>query len=105
MIFSRRRLFRRSPLWFAVLIVLALAIPIVHGEPAAANRILILISLDAFRSDYLQKFNPPNLNRMAKEAAAHRLLAVTRMDRLEESVYWLLSAATIVYLLFGIISR
>jgi hypothetical protein len=45
------------------------------------------------------------MNRIAKEAAADRLLAVTRMDRLEESVYWLLSAATIVYLLFGIISR
>jgi predicted AlkP superfamily pyrophosphatase or phosphodiesterase len=38
------------------------------AQPAAAtNRILILISLDAFRSDYLQKFNPPNLNRLAKE--------------------------------------
>jgi predicted AlkP superfamily pyrophosphatase or phosphodiesterase len=31
------------------------------------NRILILISLDAFRSDYLQKFSPPNLNRLAAE--------------------------------------
>jgi hypothetical protein len=45
------------------------------------------------------------MNRIAKEAAAHRLLAVTRMDRLEESIYWLLAAATIVYLLLGIISR
>jgi hypothetical protein len=45
------------------------------------------------------------MNRIAKEAAAHRLHAVMRMDRLEESVYWLLSAATIVYLLLGIISR
>jgi predicted AlkP superfamily pyrophosphatase or phosphodiesterase len=39
-----------------------------EAEPnAGTNRILILISLDAFRSDYLQKFNPPNLNRLAKE--------------------------------------
>src|SRR6478752_3144705 len=31
------------------------------------KRILILVSLDAFRADYLKKFNPPNLNRLAKE--------------------------------------
>lgn len=37
------------------------------AEAAPTNRILILISLDAFRSDYLQKFNPPNLNRLANE--------------------------------------
>ena len=45
------------------------------------------------------------VNRSAKEAAARRLTAVARMDRLEESAYWLLSAATLVYLLLGIISR
>src|SRR6476661_6133233 len=41
----------------------------VHAAPEVAptNRILILISLDAFRSDYLQKFNPPNLNKLARE--------------------------------------
>src|SRR5689334_21143369 len=68
MIFSLcRHLFRsRLIVWLAV------AGFFVHcacnAEPAAAtNRILILISLDAFRSDYLQKFNPPNLNRLAKE--------------------------------------
>jgi hypothetical protein len=44
-------------------------------------------------------------NRSAKEAAARRLTAVARMDRLEESAYWLLSAATLVYLLLGIISH
>jgi predicted AlkP superfamily pyrophosphatase or phosphodiesterase len=36
-------------------------------QAAPTNRILILISLDAFRSDYLQKFNPSNLNRLAGE--------------------------------------
>ena len=44
------------------------------------------------------------VNRSAKEAAARRLTAVARMDRFEESAYWLLSAATLVYLLLGIIS-
>ena len=37
------------------------------ADVAPTNRILVLISLDAFRADYLQKFNPPNLNTLAKE--------------------------------------
>jgi hypothetical protein len=44
------------------------------------------------------------VNRSDKEAAARRLTAIARMDRFEESAYWLLSAATLVYLLLGIIS-
>ena len=44
------------------------------------------------------------MNRSAKEVAARRLTADARMDRFEESAYWLLSAATLVYLLLGIIS-
>lgn len=39
------------------------------------ERILILISLDAFRWDYLQKFQPPNLSRLAQEGVhAKRLI-------------------------------
>lgn len=42
---------------------------------APRDRILILISLDGFRYDYLQKFNPPNLNRLAAEGVrAKRLI-------------------------------
>jgi hypothetical protein len=37
------------------------------------------------------------------ELAAQRLPSVERVDRLEESLYWLLSAATLIYFLFGII--
>ena len=37
------------------------------ADVAPTNRILVLVSLDAFRADYLQKFNPPNLNKLAKE--------------------------------------
>src|SRR5438094_820629 len=48
------------------LLTFATSLRAVH-ELAPTNRILILISLDAFRSDYLQKFNPPNLNKLAKE--------------------------------------
>jgi predicted AlkP superfamily pyrophosphatase or phosphodiesterase len=31
------------------------------------DRILILLSLDAFRWDYLQKFHPTNLSKLAAE--------------------------------------
>ncbi|MGI8966918.1 MAG: nucleotide pyrophosphatase/phosphodiesterase family protein, partial [Limisphaerales bacterium] len=31
------------------------------------DRILILVSIDAFRADYLEKFKPPNLTKLAKE--------------------------------------
>jgi hypothetical protein len=39
----------------------------------------------------------------ARKAAADRLRSAQRVARLEESLYWLLSAATLVYLLFQII--
>src|SRR5215831_5169391 len=54
---------------FAGLIILLFAVPLVLGAESVAptNRILILISLDAFRADYLEKFNPPNLNKLARE--------------------------------------
>jgi hypothetical protein len=36
---------------------------------------------------------------------ASRPLSSRRVDRFEESLYWLLSAATLIYLLLGIIGR
>ncbi len=45
------------------------------------------------------------INRRANKVVAHRPPSVEPVDRLEESVYWLLSAATLVYLLLGIIGR
>jgi hypothetical protein len=44
------------------------------------------------------------INRNASKVA-NRLPSVGRGDRLEESIYWLLSAATLVYLFLGITSR
>ncbi len=41
-----------------------------------AKRILILVSLDGFRWDYLQKFNPPHLTKLAAEGVrAERLIS------------------------------
>jgi hypothetical protein len=44
------------------------------------------------------------INRKASKAAAHRLPSADRVDRLEELLYSLLSAATLVYLLLCIIA-
>jgi hypothetical protein len=45
------------------------------------------------------------INRRASEVAARRLPGVKRVGRLEESLYWLCSAAVLGYLLLEIIGR
>jgi predicted AlkP superfamily pyrophosphatase or phosphodiesterase len=59
---------RRLVCWLGVLSLLIsiFGAPSAHGvEPR--ERILILVSLDAFRWDYLQKYHPTNLNQLAAE--------------------------------------
>jgi hypothetical protein len=41
--------------------------------------------------------------RKSSKVAARRIPPPGRMDRLEESLYWLLSAAALVYLFLGLI--
>ena len=41
----------------------------------------------------------------SEKLALHRLPTIKRADRLEDSVYWVLSAVIVVYLLLGIIGR
>jgi hypothetical protein len=43
------------------------------------------------------------IKRKIRKVAARRMPPVRRIDRLEESLYWLLWAATLVYLLLWII--
>jgi hypothetical protein len=45
------------------------------------------------------------INRKAGKVAIHRLPSIERVDRFEESVYWVLSAAMLVYLLFAVIGH
>jgi hypothetical protein len=45
------------------------------------------------------------INRRLSELAARRLPSVKRVDRLEESLYWLFSAVALAYLLLEIIGR
>jgi hypothetical protein len=44
------------------------------------------------------------IKRKAGNAAARRIPSIGRIDCLEESLYWLLSTATLVYLIFGIVA-
>jgi hypothetical protein len=46
-----------------------------------------------------------DINRRASDVAARRLSGVKRVGRLEESLYWLFSAAVLGYLLLEIIGR
>jgi hypothetical protein len=41
---------------------------------------------------------------LAGRAAAPQLPSIGRMDRFEESLYWLISAATLIYLLFVVVT-
>jgi hypothetical protein len=45
------------------------------------------------------------INQRTSEVAARRLTSVERVDRLEESLYWLFSAAALVCVLLEIIGR
>jgi hypothetical protein len=44
------------------------------------------------------------LNRKASKILARQLPSLGRIDRLEESLYWFISAATLIYLLFEIVT-
>jgi hypothetical protein len=46
-----------------------------------------------------------DINRQGDTGAAYRRTPLQRVDRLEESLYWLLSAAMLVYFLLEIIGR
>jgi hypothetical protein len=48
---------------------------------------------------------PLRIKENSQELAPHRLPAIKRADRLEESVYWVLSAAVLVCFLLEIIGR
>jgi hypothetical protein len=56
--------------------------------------------LQAGLGESSQKFR---IHREVNNLATCRLPAVRQVDRLEESLYWLLSAAMIIYFLLGII--
>ncbi len=70
------RSFHRWLIWSSLLLVFIFSSPAQAASTVPPrDRILILVSLDGFRWDYLQKFNPPNLTRLAAEGVrAERLI-------------------------------
>jgi predicted AlkP superfamily pyrophosphatase or phosphodiesterase len=59
---------RRFLIWFGAVSVLICGLR-ASAAPSVkpSDRVLILVSLDAFRWDYLEKYHPTNLNRLAAE--------------------------------------
>jgi predicted AlkP superfamily pyrophosphatase or phosphodiesterase len=70
--------FKHWLIWFSV-VVLLITQANAEKKPSLAprDRVLILISIDALRADYLQKFNPPNLVKLAAEGVhAEKLISM-----------------------------
>lgn len=67
---------RRVLLLLAIAVLLAVGASRWRSQPApAAERTVILVGLDGFRADYLEKFNPPVLKRLAAEGVtAERMI-------------------------------
>jgi hypothetical protein len=49
--------------------------------------------------------NQNEIDLKANSVVGHRLPAVQRVDHLEDSLYWLVSGATLVYLVLAIIGQ
>ena len=55
--------------------------------------------------DFFEAANwPPAKLERSCEVSLHQLPSIGRIDRLEESLYWFISAATLTYLLFEIVT-
>jgi len=60
---------------------------------------------DRLSAEFAETRKGFDIKRKVRKVGVHRILSVGRIDRLEESLYWLLSAATLGYLVLGIIGR
>jgi hypothetical protein len=58
---------------------------------------------DRLPAGFEESSNGFEIKRMASKVTNRRISSIGRIDRIEESLYWLLSAATIVYLFLGLI--
>ncbi len=75
----------------------------VTGAPSACV-INFVEAGDRLRAGFEESSKEFEINRKASKVA-NRLPSVERVDRLEEAIYWLLSAATLLYLLLGVTGR
>ena len=58
---------------------------------------------DRLRPGLDERGQPFGIKGKSQKLALHRLPSIKRVDRLEESVYWVLSAAMLVYLFLEIV--
>ena len=58
---------------------------------------------DRLPAGFEVRSNEFEIKRKAGYVAARRIPSIGRIDRLEESLYWLLSGATLIYLVLGMI--
>ena len=75
----------------------------VTGAPSA-RVIDFFEARDRLRAEFEVSSKELQVNWRARKVA-NRLPSVERVDRLEESIYWLLAAATLVYLFLGVTGR
>jgi hypothetical protein len=59
---------------------------------------------DWLRAGFKERGQIFEIKRTPGKLASHRIPSLEGVDRLEESLYWLLSAATLLYFLLGIIA-
>ena len=72
---------------------------------SSARDIDIFKARDRLSERFQETSKEIEIKRKIRNVAARRMPPVRQIDRLEESLYWLLSAATLVYLLLGFTAR
>lgn len=79
-------------LWLPVFVCAALYLALVGWSPAAPHGAddlkptVILISIDAFRFDYLAQYNPPNLTALAHEGVLAKWMMKDIDSRFEKGL-------------------
>lgn len=73
---GRRRYHRRMVSWFRRVVLVSAALIILQAAQGA-QPIVIMIGVDGFRWDYLEKFQPPNLAELAKQGVRAESMAAS----------------------------
>ena len=60
---------------------------------------------DRLSAEFAETGKRFEMKRKVRKVTARRILSAGRINRLEEALYWLLPAATLGYLVLGIIGR
>jgi hypothetical protein len=77
----------------------------IAGDPSAVRVIDFFEARYRLQPGLYERGHKLEIKEKPRKLALHRLPSIKRADRIEESVYWLLSVAIVVYLLLGMIGR